>query len=154
MGLYVGALPPHFPTCFGCGPEAGGGAGLRVAAHREGDDIVATHSFGEQHSGAPGIAHGGLVAALVDELLGYVVWLRHEPAVTRTLELDYRQPVLVGVSYDLRARIDRVDGRKVFASCEGRIAGGAPTFRGAGLFVKVEPTHFSIGGAAAARPTV
>ena len=148
MVPHVGALPPHFPTCFGCGPEAVG-AGLRVAAHLEGDDIVSTHSFGEQHSGAPGIAHGGLVAALVDELLGYVVWLRHEPAVTRTLELDYRQPVLIGVSYDLRARIDRVEGRKIFASCEGSTAGGAPTFRGEGLFVKVEPTHFSVGTAGA-----
>lgn len=145
MGSPAGALPPHFPTCFGCGA----GAGLQVLAHREGDDIVATHSFGEQHSGAPGIAHGGLVAALVDELLGYVVWLRHEPAVTRTLELDYRQPVLVGVLYDLRARIDRVDGRKVFASCEGSAAGGALTFRGSALFVKVTPTHFSIGAAGA-----
>ncbi len=145
MGPHGEGLPPHFPTCFGCGA----GAGLHVSAHREGEDIVSTHTFGEQHSGAPGIAHGGLVAALVDELLGYVVWLRHEPAVTRTLELEYRQPVLVGVSYDLRARIDRVDGRKVFASCEGSPAGGAPTFRGSALFVKVEPVHFSVGAAGA-----
>lgn len=141
----VDRLPPHYPTCFGCGPEAE--AGLHVVARRDGDEVVSTYTFTARHNGAPGIAHGGTVAALVDELLGYMVWLRHEPAVTRRLELDYVKPVLVGVPYDLRARIDRVEGRKVFASCDGTSPDGESTFRGTGLFIVVDRSHFAVGGA-------
>ncbi len=68
-----GVLPPHYPTCFGCGPEAQ--AGLHLEVQLVDDEVVAEYVFGDLHSGAPGIAHGGTVAALVDDLLGYALYL-------------------------------------------------------------------------------
>ena len=63
-------LPPHYPTCLGCGPEAEQGYHLQV--RREGDEMVAEHVFETRHSGAPGIAHGGAVATVVDDVLGFI----------------------------------------------------------------------------------
>ena len=38
-------LPPHYPTCFGCGPEAE--AGLHLVAQLDGSEVVASYTFSE-----------------------------------------------------------------------------------------------------------
>lgn len=138
-----GALPPHHPTCFGCGPESE--YGLKVVSRKVGDEVHATYAFSDKHAGAPGIAHGGAVAALVDDVCGSLLFVVCEPAVTRTLNVEYLKPVLVGVVYDLVAKVDRREGRKLFVSCEGRDAAGALVFRGGGLFLVVDVSHFDQG---------
>jgi acyl-coenzyme A thioesterase PaaI-like protein len=135
-----GALPPHWPTCFGCGPD--NDAGLHAVSRRVDDEIHCTYTFTARHEGAPGIAHGGAVAALVDDVCGGLLFVVREPAVTRKLEVEYLKPVLVGVTYDLVARVDRREGRKLFISCEGRDADGTLVFRGGGLFLVVDLSHF------------
>jgi acyl-coenzyme A thioesterase PaaI-like protein len=135
-----GALPPHHPTCFGCGPDSE--FGLHVVNRRVGKQVHATYTFSEKHSGAPGIAHGGTVAALVDDVCGGLLFLIREPAVTRKLEVEYLKPVLVGVEYHLVAAVERREGRKVFVTCEGRDAAGTLVFRGGGLFLVVDLSHF------------
>ena len=137
----AGALPPHYPTCFGCGPEAE--AGLHLVVRLEGKQVVTDYVFATRHSGAPGIAHGGMVSALVDDLLGYALFLVREPGVTRRLEVDFLRPVLVGTTYAVRGRVDRREGRKVFTSCEGTAPDGTVVFRGTGLFIVVPLSHFS-----------
>ena len=133
-------LPPHYPTCFGCGPESP--EGFRIEVRREGDEVVATHVFEDRHSGAPGIAHGGAVAVVVDDVLGFLLYVTKAPGVTRRLEVDYLKPVLTGVPYVVRGRIDRRDGRKLWVSCECTGPDGVVTFRATGLFIVVELTHF------------
>jgi len=135
-----GVLPPHWPTCFGCGPESE--TGLHAVSRRVGDEIHCTYTFTARHEGAPGIAHGGAVAALLDDVCGGLLFVVREPAVTRKLEVEYLKPVLVGVTYELVARVERREGRKLFLSCEGRDPQGTLTFRGGGLFLVVDLTHF------------
>ncbi len=134
-------LPPHYPTCFGCGPDAEQGFGLQV--RRDGDEVVATHVFEDRHSGAPGIAHGGSVAVVVDDVLGYLLYVVRAPGVTRRLEVDYLKPVLTGVPYEVRGRIDRRDGRNLWVSCSCTDDDGVVAFRATGLFVVVDVAHFS-----------
>ena len=138
-----GALPPHYPTCFGCGPEAE--AGLHLVVRMEGEEVVAEYVFADRHSGAPGIAHGGTVSALVDDLLGYTLYVVREPGVTRRLEVDFLRPVLIGTTYTVRGRVDRRDGRKVFTSCVGTAPDGTVAFRATGLFIIVPLEHFGVG---------
>lgn len=141
-----GTLPPHYPTCFGCGPESA--YGLHVVARQVGEEIHATYTFGAQHAGAPGIAHGGTVAALVDDVCGFLLFVVKQPAVTRTLQVEYLKPVLVGTAYDLVAKVDRFEGRKLFVSCEGTAPDGTLVFRGGGLFLVVDVSHFDQGSTA------
>lgn len=136
-----GPLPPHFPTCLGCGPDAEQGFHLEV--HRDGKEVVTEHVFERRHSGAPGIAHGGAVATVADDLLGFLLHLEGIPGVTRMLEVEYVRPVLVGVRYEVRGRVDQRDGRKVWVSCSGRDADGVEAFRAKGLFLEVQLEHFA-----------
>jgi acyl-coenzyme A thioesterase PaaI-like protein len=139
--LHDDVLPPHYPTCLGCGPDAPEGYHLQV--RRDGDEMVAEHVFEERHSGAPGIAHGGAVATVVDDVLGYLLYVVRAPGVTRRLEVDYLKPVLTGVPYVVRGRLDRRDGRKLWVSCECTDPDGVVAFRATGLFVVVDVSHFA-----------
>jgi len=139
--LHEGVLPPHYPTCLGCGPDAPEGYHLQV--RREGEEVVTDHVFGDRHSGAPGIAHGGAVATVVDDVLGFLLYVAKAPGVTRRLEVDYLTPVLTGVPYAVRGRLDRRDGRKLWVACEGTGPDQVLAFRAVGLFVVVDLTHFS-----------
>ena len=136
-------LPPHYPTCLGCGPDSEQGFHLQV--RREGDEMVAEHVFEPRHGGAPGIVHGGAVATVVDDVLGFLLYVARVPGVTRKLEVEYLKPVLIGVSYTVRARLDELDGRKLWVSCEGTDPDGVVAFRGSGLFLAVGVEHFAQG---------
>ena len=133
-------LVPHYPRCFGCGPDSK--QGLHATACAVEREVHSGYTFGEEHSGIPGIAHGGLVATLIDDLCGHLPDVAERCAVTRHLAVAYLKPVLVGVRYDAVARVDADEGRKLFVSCEGRSPEGELTFRGDALFVVVNTAYF------------
>ena len=139
-GLAV-ALPPHSTHCLGCGPD--NAAGLNMQVRREGDTVVCDQVFDRRQVGAPGLAHGGAVAAACDDLFGFVLYLIAEPAVTRTLEVGYRRPVQLGTTYRIRARLVHREGRKLHMSAEGTDPDGSLSFDANAVFVVVDLAHFT-----------
>lgn len=137
-------LPPHHPRCLGCGPENLHGHHLQV--WRDGDVVRAQHVFDERHVGAPGIAHGGAVATVLDDLFGFLLYAVGEPAVTRHLEVGYRAPVLLGIPYLLEAGVQRREGRKLFVRGQGTDEDGALVVEANAVFVVVGREHFARGG--------
>ncbi len=95
----------------------------------------------EHHQGAPGLAHGGVISAAVDEGMGYLLWLVQSPAVTAHLEVDYRRPVPVGSLLELDGRVERIDGRKIYATMQGRVDGEVAVEASA-MYLKVGVEHF------------
>ncbi|MYS25221.1 PaaI family thioesterase [Streptomyces sp. SID4948] len=140
-------LGAHYDQCFGCG--GGQPHGLHLAA-RAGEGVAVTAEFTVQaaHQGAPGLAHGGVLAAALDETLGSLSWLRRVIAVTGRLESDFLRPVPVGATLHLAARCTGVAGRKMYASAEGRIGGpaGPVAVRAEALFIEVKVDHFTSNG--------
>lgn len=65
--------------------------------------------FGAAYEGPPGHAHGGLVAAMFDELLGFALL---SPSFTGTLTVRYRKPTPLHKTLTLKAWPERVEGRK------------------------------------------
>jgi acyl-coenzyme A thioesterase PaaI-like protein len=61
--------------------------------------------FPESFQGAPGIVHGGIVAAVLDEACGQVARLAASPAVTSRLEIRYLAPVPVDQELKVGAEI-------------------------------------------------
>jgi acyl-coenzyme A thioesterase PaaI-like protein len=102
--------------------------------------------FDSRHVGAPGIAHGGAVATVLDDLFGFLLYLVREPAVTRHLEVGYRAPVLLGTRYLLEAGIERRDGRKLFVRAQGADELGEVVVEARAVFVIVGFEHFARGG--------
>ena len=60
---------------------------------RDGDDAVAEVWYGPAFIGAPGRVHGGMVAAVFDDVTGFVLADVREPGFTGRLEVSYRAPV-------------------------------------------------------------
>lgn len=136
-------IPSHFKHCFGCGELHP--TGLHLKAHvGEGVGITAQFTVTENHQGAPGLAHGGLLSLAFDEALGKLMWLLRAPAVTARLETDFLRPVPIGTVLHITARITGQKGRKVYSEAEGRLNGpdGELAVRAASLFVIVPMKHF------------
>lgn len=111
-----------------------------------GHDLTANGVFTvtQHHQGAPGLAHGGLLSAAIDEVLGSLNWLLGVPAVTGRLECDFRKPVPVGTTLFVSAQIDAVQGRKVYTSAQAHMnAIDGPTAVSAkAIFIQVDVQHF------------
>ncbi len=137
-------LPAHYARCFGCGDEHETGLHLQVTV-REGVALDAVFVVGDAHQGAPGLAHGGVLAAAFDEALGFLLWLLRTPGVTGRLETDFLRPVPVGTALHIAARCTGIDGRKISTEAEGRLGGvdGEVAVRAKGLFIAVPLTHFT-----------
>jgi acyl-coenzyme A thioesterase PaaI-like protein len=137
------ALPPHFEGCFACGVGEGG-LRMRFTA---GEDLTIDGTFTVEphHQGAPGLAHGGVLATAFDEALGALQTFFREPAVTASLQTRFRRPVPVGTVLHLHTRVDGRDGRKLWTSGDARLDGpeGPIAVQAEALFVFVPPQHFT-----------
>jgi acyl-coenzyme A thioesterase PaaI-like protein len=148
-------LASHYDRCFGCGRDHP--TGLHLAMEADSDSTVrGSFLVTEHHQGAPGLAHGGVISAAVDEGMGYLLWLVESPAVTAHLEVDFRKPVPVGSQLELRARLEDVEGRKIRASLMGWVDGEV-VVEARALYLKVDVEHFvphaqRMGAEMAARP--
>ncbi len=75
--------------------------GMAADITREGDVAVLRTTLGPAFEGAPGRAHGGTVAALIDEVMGFVLSIHATPAYTGRLTITYRAPTPLGVEIEM-----------------------------------------------------
>ena len=111
----------HFDECVVSGPWNPLGIGIEVV--RDGEEAVATVRLGAAFEGGPGMAHGGIVAALFDDVLGYLLTLHRIPAFTGELTVRYHRPTPVGEELELRARVLGREGQRLQTAAEARAAG-------------------------------
>lgn len=140
-------LQSHYRRCYGCGPDAVGGLHLRIVAG-EGLTVEGVLEVTPDHQGAPGLAHGGLLATAMDEVLGSLNWLLAAPAVTASLQVDFQRPVPVGTELHVAAGIAGAAGRRVYSQGTGRIGGpdGPVAITARAVFVRVGLEHFTVHG--------
>ncbi len=103
--------------CFGCSPH--NDRGLRLTFNQNDDGTIESHIEVPGHLvGPPGTVHGGIQAALLDEVMGMTTKASLEAeatfAVTAELRLKYRRPVPVGQTLLVRGRLVRTEDRSLF----------------------------------------
>jgi len=109
----VRVIPPHHdPACWGCG-TAPGGIRLPRPAGEGLTEYEAWFSFDERHQGGPGIVHGGLVAAALDEACGLLATWYRFPTVTARIFVRYRRPVNINTELLVRAELTSERGRRL-----------------------------------------
>ena len=116
---------------------------IEVAVRYEDDDVVADVVLRRAFEGAPGRAHGGIVAAAFDDVTGFVIGRLQEPAFTGELTVRYLAPVPVDEPLEIRARLDGRERRKLFISAEAR-AGEAVIATCRAIYVTVDPSRFAV----------
>lgn len=105
--------------CFGC--SAQNPHGLQLRFRQRGDLVVADHVIADRFHGAPGIAHGGIVATLLDEVsCAAAAVARDTHVVTGELSVRYRRPCPVEVPLILSARITGEEARYLVIAAELR----------------------------------
>ncbi len=137
-----GGVLTHFAECVVSGAANPMGVAIRV--HREGEEAVAVVNLGPAFEGAPDRAHGGVVAAVFDDVLGYVLQLFRVPAYTGRLTVTYRRPTPLGTDLVVRAHLVARDGRKL--TIAGTMTDGEALVADAeGLFIAIPPERIGMG---------
>jgi acyl-coenzyme A thioesterase PaaI-like protein len=111
-------------------------------ARFEGEEVVAEIVLRRAFEGAPGRAHGGIVAAAFDDVTGFVIGLIGQPAFTGELTVRFVAPVPVEETLVLRARLASRDGRKLLITAEAS-AGGVEVARCRATYITVDPSIFA-----------
>jgi acyl-coenzyme A thioesterase PaaI-like protein len=113
-----------------------------LAVEFEGEEVVARVTLHPAFEGAPRRAHGGIVAAVFDDVTGFVIGLLGEPAFTGELSVRFEAPVPVEEELTVRARLDGRERRKLFISAEAT-AEGAVVATCRAIYVTVDPSMFA-----------
>jgi acyl-coenzyme A thioesterase PaaI-like protein len=134
-------IPPHHdPNCWGCGDNP---SGIRLPQPTEEGmtDYAASFHFDERHQGGPGIVHGGLVSAALDEACGLLATWHRFPSVTARIFVRYRRAVHISVELDLRAWVTGTRGRRTHIDADLR-EGAEILAQARGAFLHVPLEHF------------
>ena len=87
-----------------------------LVIHHDPDGLVwSEFVLGAAYEGPPDTVHGGVCALVLDHVLGATAHQPDKPAYTGTLTLRYRRPTALGRRLRAEARVERVDGVKIFA---------------------------------------
>jgi len=135
-GLEEEPRPPAaaaFVKCFGCGPEHPDG--LHVRGFRTPEGVLSPVVISRRFEGPKGAAHGGIVAAYLDEILG-VAALRAtgKASVTGELTVRYVAPAPLetpllgrgrmttdhGRYFDVEGTLEQLTDGRVVARARGR----------------------------------
>lgn len=125
--------PRHW--CFGCGdrnPE-----GLHIEFQVNGRSVTGRFTARQSHQGYPGVAHGGIAAAVLDEAMGWAMYAAGVWAMTARMQVKYRRPLPLGEELAVIAEVVRERGRWLEARAALRTLSGGLVAEADGLFVRV-----------------
>ncbi len=115
---------------------------VRIESRQDGADAVADVWFGPAFVGAPGRVHGGMVAAVFDDVTGFVLANVRRPGFTGRLQVSFLAPTPIETRIEFRARKRSLEGRKLVVEAEARL-GDRVLATAEALFVLVDRDHFA-----------
>ncbi|MFO8075591.1 MAG: PaaI family thioesterase [Egibacteraceae bacterium] len=139
----------HNPDCVVSGPANPHGLALEV--RRDGDGAAATLTLERGFEGPPGRAHGGMVAAAFDDVMGYLLAMRRLPALTVELDVRYHAAAPLGAPLAIAAQVRSEEGRKVATEATLRDPDGTVVAEAEALFVVIPAERLGLSDAARAR---
>jgi acyl-coenzyme A thioesterase PaaI-like protein len=124
---------PTSRFCFVCGRENPVGLKVRWVNDRDAGVVRGAVTVPEHFNGYPGVVHGGIVAALLDETAGRTVLMGgafDDLMVTLKLEVTYRRPTPTATPLTVIGRLLRRSGSRAEAEAELCLADGSVTAKG------------------------
>ena len=140
MGEIKKLTPNPTNQCFGCGAANENGMLLTFEADLEQKRVRGTFVLGERYQGGRGMAHGGIIALLLDEVMGKLCRFENvAAAVTAELNVQFLKPVRVDEEIVVEGWQEERKGRNLFLYGEIRNLAGVVLAKGKGRFVVIEP---------------
>jgi uncharacterized protein (TIGR00369 family) len=137
MGEKLVLAPNPANHCFGCGGGNDFGMKLTFEVNRETGRASGRFLLGPRYGGGAGFVHGGVIAVLLDEVMGKISKLSEERAVTAELNIEYRKPVPTDREIVVSGWQEGEKGRNRFRIGEIHDVQGNLLARGRGRFVVV-----------------
>jgi acyl-coenzyme A thioesterase PaaI-like protein len=106
------------------------------------DRLVGRAWFGPGAQGPPGHAHGGAIAAVLDEAMGAAAWVVGHIAVAARLDTNFKRMVPLGTDATLEAWVEREEGRKIWTSGRLLDSAGEPFAAATGLFIDLPAERY------------
>jgi acyl-coenzyme A thioesterase PaaI-like protein len=105
----------HFDGhCFGCGQL--NMDGLRLVFTPGPDGSVAEYQVPNKFQSWAGMTHGGVVALMLDEAVGWASWHAGHPGVTGRLQVSYRRPLKLGETVRIVGKVESMRRTLVYVS--------------------------------------
>ncbi|MBV8372590.1 MAG: PaaI family thioesterase [Candidatus Eremiobacteraeota bacterium] len=92
-------------NCFACGPDNPVGMHLHFDRAEDADGVRAHVALAPQYQGWRGIAHGGIVMALLDEAMAHAAGFAGHRGVTASVNVRFRKPVPLEMPIEVRGRV-------------------------------------------------
>ncbi|MGE5571518.1 MAG: PaaI family thioesterase [Bacteroidota bacterium] len=129
--------------CFACGRE--NPIGLKLSFRLDGEGrAVATFVPGDDLQGFSGVLHGGIVCALMDEAMAWALILRGKLAVTVSLAVRFRKPVLIGRQVTVTGEVVRSGSKRHVLRADIRDTAGELAAEAEGTFLVVSELKQSV----------
>jgi uncharacterized protein (TIGR00369 family) len=122
-------------VCFGCGGGNARGMKLTFEQDDTARKIIGRFRLGAEYQGAFGIIHGGVIAVVLDEVMGKVCRFRGVRAVTAEMNIEYLKPVWVDADLIVEGYEKEMAGRNLHLIGEIKDASGRLLARSRGRFV-------------------
>lgn len=110
--------------CFACGKNNPHGLGMRVEYEKDGQSAICRLSLERRFQGWTGIAHGGVVSTLMDEIMAHAVIHHLGQGMTTDMQTRYRAPVPLDQELEVRGWVDEANRRLATTKSEIRLADG------------------------------
>jgi uncharacterized protein (TIGR00369 family) len=104
----------HHINCFGCGKENPIGLSQEFPFNEDTGDVEFIFRFNNHHEGAPGYAHGGLIAALLDEAQGVLCFHIGQFVMTDQLNIRYIKATPLNDDVTITATLTLVRKRRLY----------------------------------------
>jgi len=125
--------PRH--DCFGCGDR--NTEGLQIDFTIDGLKVTGRFTPRKSHQGFPGVAHGGIAAAAMDEAMGWAMYAAGAWAMTARMQVKYRRPLRLGEEVIVSAETVRDRGRRLEATAQITTLNGEVICEADGLFLRM-----------------
>jgi uncharacterized protein (TIGR00369 family) len=100
--------------CFACDPRNKLGLRLKFFADDEKGDVFTKYTPEVHLEGFPGILHGGIQCALIDEVAFWTMFDKFQKiALTSKLDMEFLRPVDGKSELTIRGKVTESNGRKV-----------------------------------------
>ncbi|XP_067425681.1 acyl-coenzyme A thioesterase THEM4-like [Emydura macquarii macquarii] len=105
--------------------------------------MVCLFQPGPYLEGPPGFAHGGSIAAMIDSTVGGCAIFIAGRVMTANLSINYKSPIPLGSVVLVDSKVDHIEGRKVFLSCQVKSIDGQTLHAEAtALFIQLDSTKY------------